>query len=236
MVAPITSNISVNRGLCPHGMPFGACPICSGKGGGGGISSGRNTAKAGEMTWDECYAVGQMLKAQAQRKEDATQFNLSSVFTSIQSNKTIQAMSEKFAAISNFVNTVITRPTMALANRIITAVTTPIINLANRIAQSTPFKFGMEIAENIKKGFTNITDKLAAIIGEPLNAMADFIAENWKKIKPKKYIFFSEVDTEMEQGEQDEEVELKRWLHLRSLKENITKLLNPNKKEYAEWS
>ena len=58
-------------GTCPHGLPAGACPICSGMGGGGG-SSRKTTKAAGEMSWDECVAVGQMLKAQrlAQQKRD----------------------------------------------------------------------------------------------------------------------------------------------------------------------
>ncbi len=45
-------------GTCPHGLPLGACPICS-----GGRRWRRNSKKAarpaGEMSWDECFAVGQ---------------------------------------------------------------------------------------------------------------------------------------------------------------------------------
>lgn len=234
MVAPITAGLSVNRGLCPHGLPFAACPICSGSGGGGG-GGVTSRARANEMSWDECFAVGQMMKAQAQRTTDSKQFAETSFINTIQNNKMVQFIAEKTAIIANFIQSNLVQPITTTANRIFTAITTPIINLANKIMNSAPVKFLQNMAENIQKGFTNITDKLAAIIGEPLNAMQDFIAENWKKIKPKKFIFFSAVDTEMEQGEQDEEVELKRWLHLRSLKENIQRLFNPKKKEYAEW-
>ena len=40
----------LNAGLCPHGLPPGACPICSGMGGGGGKRVGERPQKAGEMT------------------------------------------------------------------------------------------------------------------------------------------------------------------------------------------
>jgi hypothetical protein len=235
MVAPITAGLSVNRGLCPHGLPFAACPICSGKGGGGGSTT--RVARAGEMTWDECYSIGQIMKAQAQRTADAKQFADTSFMNTLQNNKTVQFLVNKAVVIANFIQTNIAQPVVNVANKVFTAITTPILNLADKIMNSAPMRFVLGVAENIQKGFTNITDKLAAVIGEPLNAMQDFIAENWKKLKPKKFIFFSAVDTEMEQGEQDEEVELKRWLHLRSLKENIHKIFKKrNKKEYAEWS
>ena len=62
MTYNITSNNSAKAGLCPHGLPASACPICSG--GGGGIKrTDRNTRRhAGEMTWNECYAIWQRMK------------------------------------------------------------------------------------------------------------------------------------------------------------------------------
>ena len=31
---------SARVGTCPHGLPLGACPICNGMGGGGGMMGG----------------------------------------------------------------------------------------------------------------------------------------------------------------------------------------------------
>lgn len=68
---------SAKIGSCPHGLPQGACPICSGMGG----TMQRKadfSAKAGEMSWNECAAIGAFLKAQKnariQREQDAQNF------------------------------------------------------------------------------------------------------------------------------------------------------------------
>ena len=39
------------------------------------------------------------------------------------------------------------------------------------------------LAEKLKQTLINISDKLAAIFGEPIAAAEKFIAENWKKLK-----------------------------------------------------
>ena len=60
-------------GLCPHGLPPGACPICSG---GMGTSSAKKadfSAKPGEMSWNECAAIGAMLRAQKLRTQQNEQ-------------------------------------------------------------------------------------------------------------------------------------------------------------------
>lgn len=235
MVTPI-ANTTINRGLCPHGMPFSACPICSGKGGGGGT-----TVK--EMSWDECYSIGLRMKAQAQRTADAKQYNMELVAISLQNNQMIQAITQKMAVISEFIQKNIFQPisdfagrVLNFAGRVLNFVASPIIRLANIIMNSPIANAMKTVAENIQKGFSNIYDKLAAIIGEPMMAAAEVVSEIWKKIKPKKFIFFSPIDTEMEQGEQEEEVELKKWLHIKSFKNRIEILFKKGSKERKiEW-
>ena len=69
---------SARVGTCPHGLPLGACPICNGMGGGGGMKKADFSAKPGEMSWNECAAIGAFLKAQQQaklaRQQDALNF------------------------------------------------------------------------------------------------------------------------------------------------------------------
>lgn len=233
MVAPIT-NIAVNRGLCPHGLPFAACPICSGKGGAGGAGASR------EMTWDECYAVGQRLKAEAVRAQDAQKYDAASVAASLQDNKSYQLMVQKFVAINDFIQKNFIAPVTNFVTSLVNFVSRPIFALANAIWNSPVMQAMKQVAEQIQKGFANIYDKIATVIGEPMMAVANFASEFWKKIAPKKYIFFAPVDTEMEQGEQEEEVELKRWLHLGSFKKHIDRLFvkkkpQQNKKKVSGW-
>ena len=68
---------SVKAGTCPHGLPLGACPICNGMGG-GSVKKADFSAKPGEMSWNECAAIGAFLKAQQQaklaRQQDAQNF------------------------------------------------------------------------------------------------------------------------------------------------------------------
>ena len=48
---------SARVGTCPHGLPLGACPICIGMGG-GGMKKPDVSATPGEMSWNECAAIG----------------------------------------------------------------------------------------------------------------------------------------------------------------------------------
>ena len=58
------SNVSkVNTGLCPHGLPPSACPICSNAA--GSMRQSDRTRKVGEMTYHECAMIGNMMKARA---------------------------------------------------------------------------------------------------------------------------------------------------------------------------
>ena len=55
MVIPLNQTIQT-AGKCPHGLPIGACPICSGMGG-GSIKKDRDKPRvAGEMSYNECMA------------------------------------------------------------------------------------------------------------------------------------------------------------------------------------
>ena len=57
------SNVNkVNTGLCPHGLPPGACPICS-KMAGGALRVGERPQKAGEMSYHQCVMLGNLMRA-----------------------------------------------------------------------------------------------------------------------------------------------------------------------------
>lgn len=53
-------------GLCPHGLPPSACPICSNMGGGGSRKSELSfkSAPPQMMSWNQCEAIGFFLKGQ----------------------------------------------------------------------------------------------------------------------------------------------------------------------------
>lgn len=238
MVTPIISNVSMNRGTCPHGNPIGACPVCNGGGGGGGVSTAfkKDTVQGG-MTWGECFAYLRMQNAQKQHAQDEKLFQNVSLMNFFQNNKLAQFMENKMTTVITFFQINIARPIANFANTIFSTITSPITNLAKTIANTAIFNNIKNFAEKIQKNLVDITNKIASMVGEPIMAAAKFISDTWQKLKAKKFLFFSPVDTEMEQGEQDEEIELKRWLGIKNLKENIDKLfkLQKNNKEVIEW-
>ena len=95
--APTNSRI----GTCPHGLPPGACPICSGMGG-AGSKKADFSAKPGEMSWNQCAAIGAFLKAQKnaqmQRQADIQSFAQNmKIF-----QNSLLAANQKLANISGF--------------------------------------------------------------------------------------------------------------------------------------
>ena len=58
-------------GTCPHGMPLGACPICNGMAGGNSTSKRDIPRNVGEMSYNQCAAIGAMLRAQKNAKAQA---------------------------------------------------------------------------------------------------------------------------------------------------------------------
>lgn len=230
MITAISSVSRAQRGTCPHGMPMGACPICAGMMGGSG-GGGAKAAKKGEMSWDQCYAMGLAMKAQSQRADDAKQFQMDGLMAAMARNKVVQAIAKHAVAVSAFIQTNITQPVANFTNKVITTIAKPFKTVFNAIANSA-LANGIKTAANfVKQGMANISDKIAAALGEPMTAAAHFLSENWRKFKQKRFFFFSEVDTGMEQGEQDEEVELKRILSLKTFKENMNKLFRIGKKD-----
>ena len=70
MVAPAGSTAIQNTGKCPHGLPIGTCPICSGMGGGSTQRKDKPRVP-GEMTYAECMAAWIKIQAAKEAKIEA---------------------------------------------------------------------------------------------------------------------------------------------------------------------
>lgn len=167
-------------GCCPHGLPQGACPICSGMG--GGVKKADFSAKPGEMSWNECAAIGAFLKAQKnaqlQRQQDAQNFAHNS---KIFQNNLMNA-SQKLANIAQFFtqNTppIIAKPAGFVLNTLIGAPVRFIANIPTTL-------------QNIGQKFADISDKLTAIMGELKNSTEKKISDSFKRLKGKIKSIFS---------------------------------------------
>ena len=146
-------NNQIKPGCCAHGLPAGACPVCSQSGGGTLRQSDRNR-KIGEITYHECAMIGNMLKARAlaqknheanlQHRLDAlTQFETAMSRLAEKMQQFVQMLSRSF----------ITKPlAFVIQNAII-----PIVNFIQNIPR---------FIVNFKTTLPEISDKLAAIYGE----------------------------------------------------------------------
>lgn len=161
-MAGVTSNVnSVKSGLCPHGMSPGACPICSGMGGGGGGRAGERPQKAGEWSYHHCAMVGAMMKARAQRIENHENNLKLHAQAVLEFQQNLEKMAQKMIDFANKIsNSFIFKPVAYTIINIIAPVinkisTIPdiISNIADKLSQ-------------IKQKFTDIQDKLNAIFGE----------------------------------------------------------------------
>ena len=201
-------------GTCPHGLPLGACPICNGMSGGGGAKKADFSAKPGEMSWNECAAIGAFLKAQKaaqQPRETQFQAHLQALakFQSTMANAAQRAA--QFAQmIQNSMPPIIAKPLAFVMNNIVANGLNVIKNLPVAVAN---------FAQNISQKLADITDKLTSIYGEIKAAILKKVSETFKEIKKKiKSIFgiFEPADSDNNDKKVDEAkrtFELKTFIH-----------------------
>lgn len=225
---------AAKAGTCPHGMPLGACPICSGMAGGNSTSKRDIPRNVGEMTYNQCAAIGAMLKAQKAARQSAklAQQNHEQMLIEFQKNisKTHQRLTDFAAFMNNNFPKIIASPVNFLA-------VTVVGNVLNFV-KNFPLNVGNFI-HNFTQKFVDISDKIAAIYGEIENAVQEKFANFVSKLKKKfKFTFFvfgtSETEDEEKKIEEEKRTfELKTFIH--KLYKNIKqKTEKDNKKDVHE--
>lgn len=201
-------------GTCPHGLPLGACPICNGMSGGGGAKKADFSAKPGEMSWNECAAIGAFLKAQKaaqQAREAQFQAHLQALakFQSTMANAA-QRAAQLAQMVKNSMPPIIAKPLAFVMNNIVANGLNAIKNLPVAVAN---------FAQNISQKLADITDKLTSIYGEIKAAISKKVSETFKEIKKKiKSIFgiFEPADADNDDKKVEEAkrtFELKTFIH-----------------------
>ena len=180
----VQSNKSNKIGTCPHGLPLGACPICNGMG--GGAKKADFSAKPGEMSWNQCAAIGAFLKAQKnaklQREQDAQNFAQNvRAFQNAMMN-----VSQKLAGIGVFFaqNTplFIAKPANFVLNTVLGGIVRTIASIPTTISN---------LIQTLQQKFVDISDKLTAIVGELKAAIAKKFSEIFNDFKKKMKSLFS---------------------------------------------
>ena len=217
MSTQITGN--VRAGTCPHGLPPGACPICSGMGGGGGSRTVER--KPGELTWSQCFAIGQMMKARELAKEEALAESLA------QAQKNMAVATAQFAAqmrdlMIKFLPAPVTNALSTVRNNVIMPAVRFIQNTVAAIQTTLNNAFNA-----VKEKAAEIADKLTAMFGELKAAVEKKISDKLRELKKKLFNLFGLSETENEEEEKRIEEE-KRLFDLKNLKETI---FNPKEAE-----
>ncbi len=216
-------------GTCPHGMPLGACPICNGMGGGGGMKKADFSAKPGEMSWNECAAIGAFLKAQQQaklqREQDAQNFALR-----VQAfQNALMNSSQKLANISQFFSNntpaIIAKPVNFVLNTVIGGIVRTIANIPSAISNTI---------QTIQQKLADISDKLTAMMGELKASIEKKISEAFKDLKKKVKSLFS-IFQPMDADNDDKQIdETKKAFELRTFIHELYKKLTENEKDLKE--
>ena len=220
---------TLKAGTCPHGLPLGACPICNGMGGGGGMRKADFSAKPGEMSWNECAAIGAFLKAQAnakaQRQQDAQNFaaQMQNFQTSMEAAKGRLAELAKF--FTQNTPAIISKPANFVLNTIIGRTLSLIKNIPAAISNTF---------QALGQKLVDISDKLTAMFGELKTAVNKKISETFNELKKKiKSLFaiFQPLDADNNDKQIDE---TKRTFELRTFLHDLYKKLTENEKDLED--
>jgi len=212
-ISMVTSSavMGTKAGLCPHGLPFGACPICSGMGGGGAkMKTADFSAKPGEMSWNECAAIGAFLRAQklAAQNRDADYNNHVLALAKFQSNLSLLS-----AKLADFIKTATANRFVAPAVNVAKAVILPVVNLLKNVPSIIS-----NLSANLTQKFVDITDKLTAVFGELKAKIDKKISDSIKAVKKKILSIFQEIFPVEELDDNENKIEdEKRIFELKTL-------------------
>lgn len=208
---------------CPHGLPLGACPICNGMG--GGAKKADFSAKPGEMSWNECAAIGAFLKAQKmaklQRQQDVENFAKQAAAF----DKAMMNASQKTAALASFFTTntpsIISKPVNFVLNTIVGGVLNTIRNFPQTV-------------QTVFQKLADISDKLTAVYGELKAAIAKKISETFGELKKKIKSLFAIFGVQNSDNDDKQIDETKKAFKLKTFIHDLYKKLRGEEEKDIE--
>ena len=221
---PVTTSAHIQNtkiGACPHGLPPGACPICSGSAGGNSTTKRDIPRNAGEMTYNQCAAIGAMIKANKaaqQRAQTAEQNRLQGL---IDFQKKLQSVHQRILNLTNAISksfpAIIAKPINFVLTQIVGRLVQIIVNIPN-------------VFSNIVQKFTDISEKLNAIYGECKAAIQKTISDFWQKTKKKLKSIFFVFGTDESDNEEKKIDEAKRIFNLKTFINKLSQKLKGEEK------
>ena len=213
----VTSATLPKAGTCPHGLPPSACPICSNMGGGGSkkVDFNFKSAPPPMMSWAQCEAIGFFLKG-LRRSTENNHNHLQEL------NISLLQQANKFSHI---------------AMRLEQLVQTLNKNFIGTII-SVPIKFillpAVRVLQNTFKKLVDITDKLAAILGElkkGLEKAKENINKFLKEVKNKIFKLLNIFGTHNQNEDKEQIDEEKKIFNINKFFKIITSKKKQDKNE-----
>lgn len=199
-VAGVQTN-SVGGATCPHGLPHGACPICSGGMGGASQKKADFSAKPGEMSWNECAAIGAMMRAAKLRKQMNAQAQENRLMQIANFERTMMNTSQKLAQLAVLVNNSLPSAVAKPVSFVINKVLVPVLNAMKNVPVNI-----MKSLDAMRQKVFDIQDKLNAMFGELKNSIEKKVSETLANFR-KKVRFLFQVDESTETTDEEKEIE-----------------------------
>ena len=213
-------------GCCPHGLPAGACPICSGMAGGNSTTKRDTPRNVGEMTYNQCAAIGAMLRVQkaAQQRAQASQQGF--IQSMVQFQKNLESIHQRIIDLATNISKSMPAIISAPVNFVLTQVVARVINIVSAIPN---------VMANFAQKFADIADKLAAVYGELKAALTKSLSNLMGSIKKKlKSIFF--VFGADETDDNDKKIdETKKAFNLKTFIHNLSRKFKREEERIAEY-
>ena len=213
-------------GSCPHGLPMGACPICSGMAGGNSTTKRDIPRNVGEMTYNQCAVIGAMLRAQKNAKQSAQIAQQNHIQALIQFQKTLDNIHQKIIDLAGTISKSTPAIISAPVNFILTQVVARIINIVNSIPN---------LISNIAQKFADISDKLTAIYGELKASVSKALSNLKDNIKKRLKSLLFVFGTDENNNEEKKIDETKKAFNIKTFIHKLAqKLKNEQDREIAE--
>ena len=203
-------------------------------GGGGGMKKADFSAKPGEMSWNECAAIGAFLKAQQNakiaREQDAQNFARQAIAFQNAMMNASQKIAVMTSFISNTMPAAIAKPVNFVLNTVVGGALNLIKNMPTAIQNFT---------QTISQKFADISDKVAAVYGEIKTAIAKKISEPLNEFKKKIKSLFGIFNPENTDNNDKQVDETKKAFKLRTFIHDLYKKITGDEeeteKELQQW-
>lgn len=195
------SAINTNRlNTCPHGLPQGACPICNGTGSTASAKQTNNIKKPGEMTWSECFAMGQLMKLRRERAEARSNSPLYNASMQANLENNVKQYVNNVQQLVSSMQKLLPQPLAKVFGLLNQVLITPFLALVSKLPG---------VVQNVQKFFSNVqsflasvAEKLTTVLGELKNFAEKKASDIFNGFRKKVRKWFFGLEDEKEEYEE----------------------------------